>query len=82
MLLFGFRAPVREPSELNFKERLKQMDLGGTVLFISSICSLFLALQWGGNRYPWSDAKVWGLLLAFSLLMAAFIALQRHLGER
>jgi hypothetical protein len=80
--MFGFRAPIREPSELTVKEKLKQMDFGGTVLFVGSICCLFLALQSGGNVYAWSNVKVWGLLLGSALLMIAFLILQSYLGER
>lgn len=58
------------------------MDLGGTVLFISSIVCLFLGLEWGGNEIPWVDFKAWGLLLGFGLLMIAFVALQLHTGEK
>jgi hypothetical protein len=82
MFMFGFRAPIRQPSELTLKQKLKKMDFGGTVLFVGSICSLFLGLQKGGNVYAWSDVKVWGLLLGSGLLMIAFIILQLYLGER
>lgn len=58
-----------------------RMDLGGTILFISSMVCLFLALQWGGLEYPWSSSRVWGLILGFGLLMIAFVALQLHLGD-
>lgn len=82
MLLLGFRSPVRQPSPLSFKEKMKEMDFLGTVLFVSSIACLFLALQWGGIQHTWSNSQVWGLMLGFGLLMFAFIMLQRHLGER
>ena len=71
-----------KPSELTFKQKLVEMDLPGTTLFVSSMTSLFLALQWGGTDYPWSNSKVWGLILGSGLLFAAFIALQIYLGER
>jgi hypothetical protein len=81
-MFFAFREPKRESSILTYREKLLKMDFGGTILFISSIVCLFLALQWGGNEVPWSDSKAWGLLLGFSLLLIAFIALQIHLGEK
>jgi hypothetical protein len=82
MMLFAFREPKREALKLTLKEKLVRMDLGGTVLFISSIVCLFLGLEWGGNQIPWSDSKAWGLLLGFGLLFSAFIALQLRLGEK
>lgn len=37
---------------------------------------LVLALQWGGTVYPWSNSRVWGLLLGFGLLTILFVGLQ------
>jgi hypothetical protein len=71
-----------KPSQLTLKEKLMDMDFTGTILFVTSMTTLFLALQWGGSNYLWSNSKVWGLLLGSGLLFAAFIALQIHLGER
>ncbi|APA14869.1 hypothetical protein sscle_13g096390 [Sclerotinia sclerotiorum 1980 UF-70] len=82
IFLWGFRAPVQKPSTLSFKEKLTQLDIIGTVLFVSSMISLFLALQWGGTKYLWSNSKAWGLILSFGLLLTAFIILQLHLGDR
>lgn len=82
MLLLGFKTPVRQPSQLSFTQKMKEMDFLGTILFVSGIACLFLALQWGGLQHSWSNSQVWGLMLGFGLLMFAFIMLQRHLGER
>ena len=82
LMVFGFRQPKRQRSGLSFKEKVVRMDLGGTVLFISSIICLFLGLEWGGTDVPWSNSKAWGMLLGFGLLMSAFIALQLYMGEK
>ncbi|TVY86336.1 Efflux pump, partial [Lachnellula willkommii] len=82
IFLLGFRSPVMKPSKLTFRQKLIEMDITGTVLFVSSMTCLFLALQWGGTNYAWSSSKVWGLILGSGLLFAAFITLQLHLGER
>ncbi|KAF7117596.1 hypothetical protein CNMCM5793_006688 [Aspergillus hiratsukae] len=37
---------------------------------------LNLALQWGGIVYQWSDAKVFGCLIGFGLLLITFLGLQ------
>ena len=57
------------------------MDIPGATLFVSAIICLLLSLQWGGTKYPWSHSTVWGCILGFALLMAAFIALQFRLGD-
>ncbi|PQE23615.1 MFS transporter protein [Rutstroemia sp. NJR-2017a BVV2] len=82
LLFFGFPKPTQVPSKLNAKQMLKALDIPGTVLFVSSMISLFLALQWGGTRYLWSNPRVWGLLLASGLLFSSFLALQIYLGDR
>ncbi|CAG8971355.1 hypothetical protein HYALB_00005974 [Hymenoscyphus albidus] len=82
IFFLGFKSPVMKPSTLTFKEKLMEMDVPGTVLFVTSMTTLFLALQWGGSDYPWSNSKVWGLLLGSGLLFSAFLALQTYLGEK
>jgi hypothetical protein len=82
LLLFGFPKPTQAPSKLNAKQMLKAMDIPGTVLFVSSMVSLFLALQWGGTKYLWSNPRVWGLLLASGLMFLLFLVLQIYLGDR
>lgn len=37
---------------------------------------LFLALQWGGTKYPWSNGRIIALLVVFGLLLIVFIVLQ------
>ncbi|OCL04355.1 MFS general substrate transporter [Glonium stellatum] len=81
MFMLAFRAPARQAVQLKFHEKVARMDLGGTSLFISSMVCLFLALQWGGIKYSWSDSRVWGLVLGFGLLMIAFVVLQLYLVE-
>jgi len=82
LFILGFRSPAMKPSTLTFKEKLIEMDITGTIFFVSSMTTLFLALQWGGTQYAWSNSKVWGLILGSGFLLIAFIALQIHLGER
>lgn len=67
---------------MSFKERMKQVDLIGAVFLICAIVCLLLALQWGGQVYPWSNSKVWGNLLGFGLLLAVFIAIQLWQKDR
>jgi MFS family permease len=53
-----FTSPPRKNEEsIGFKERAKQFDPFGTVVFIPAIICLLLALQWGGSKYDWSNGK-------------------------
>ncbi|KAL0930028.1 MFS transporter [Colletotrichum truncatum] len=57
---------------LSFIEKMQKMDPLGTAILIPTMVSLVLALQWGGTTYPWSDGRVWGCLVCFGVLAAAF----------
>ena len=81
-VLIFFKNPERPHTGLTFKQKINQIDLGGAFLLICGIVCLLLALQWGGTTYPWHDSKVWGCILGFGLIIAAFIALQFKLGPR
>ena len=81
-VFFFFKNPERPHTGMTFKEKIKQIDLGGAFLLICGIVCLLLALQWGGTTYPWHDSKVWGCILGFGLIIGAFIALQFKLGSR
>lgn len=61
--------------------QIQLLDVRSTFLFIPSIVSLLLALQWGGSVYPWKDGRIIGLLLVFCVLLLAFVFLQWRLKE-
>ncbi|TGO36662.1 hypothetical protein BHYA_0118g00170 [Botrytis hyacinthi] len=42
----------------------------------------FLAAQWGGTTYAWSNFKAWGCILGFFLQIAAFVYLQVRFQDR
>lgn len=60
---------------------IKKLDLGGTTLFVAGIICVLLALQWGGVKYAWSDARIIALFVLFGVLLIAFIGLQIVLKE-
>lgn len=66
-----FFLPPREPikpypdSPQGWKA-LKSVDWLGSALALAMITCLLLALQWGGNNYPWGSES--GLLPAFKAL--------------
>jgi hypothetical protein len=72
-----FKNPERAAvADLGWKARIQEFDLYGTAVFIPAIICLLLALQWGGTKYPWSDAKIIALFVVFGVLISAFIAIQ------
>lgn len=71
----------RENYYLPLSEKLKHLDFAGTALFLGSIVSLLLVLQWGGRTITWSSPTSIGLFVCFGTLMILFLALQWMLGE-
>ncbi|KAL8868192.1 MAG: hypothetical protein Q9174_005149 [Haloplaca sp. 1 TL-2023] len=67
--------------EATIYTKLKRLDLPGIVLLLASVSCLFLALQEGGVKVPWSSSKPICLLVGFGLLMILFAAWQIKAGE-
>lgn len=63
-------------TKLGWKEQLKHYDLPGTVVLISSIICLILALQWGGPTYPWGNGQIIALFVIAGVLFTVFIGIQ------
>lgn len=72
------RSPQRQAS---FLQKIRQFDWVGTLLLTASLTCLLLVLQYGGAVYSWSDARIIVLLVMFVVLLLAFVALQRRLGD-
>jgi MFS family permease len=83
-IMIGFPDPKPEPSEqqLTFIEKLKKLDIIGTLVIIPCTTCLFLALQWGGLRYSWSSPIIVVLLVLFGVLLLGFAYLQHRSGEQ
>ncbi|KAE9576279.1 Efflux pump aflT [Colletotrichum fructicola] len=70
------------PEGKTLVQRLMQLDLIGTAIFIPAIVCLLLALQWGGAEYPWKSAKIIGLFVGFGLMIIIFIGIQLWQGDK
>ncbi|KAI1361956.1 major facilitator superfamily transporter [Xylaria arbuscula] len=83
-LFFFFDSPptqVRSATGSTWLQKIMGFDPIGTVLFLPSIITILIALQWGGAIYPWSDGRVIALLVVFGVLLLAFIGVQYWAGE-
>lgn len=69
-ILFFTRVPEGQVVKPNPTEVVKdlhnKLDLVGFFLFAPSCIMLLLAMQWGGNEYPWDSATVIGLFCGFA----------------
>ncbi|KAL7784968.1 major facilitator superfamily domain-containing protein [Trichoderma ceciliae] len=63
-------------------ERILEIDILGTAIFIPAIVCLLLALQWGGAEYAWRSSKIIGLFVGFGLMIALFIGIQFWKGDK
>jgi MFS family permease len=80
-LLF-FLPPIERPglASVPLAEKLKKIDFVGLLIFIPTVTSLLLALQWGGSTYPWGDSRIITLFVLFGVLAIVFIVFERWKG--
>jgi MFS family permease len=79
---FLFENPRVNPNlSLPLKAKLARLDLLGTAIFVPSITALLLALQWGGSKYGWANARIIILLATFTALIGIFGWLQHRKGD-
>jgi len=80
-LIFWINVPLGIAALLIVNTRLKRLperrhphrvDYLGAALLIAASGLLVLALGWGGVRYSWRSAQIWGLLAASALAWALF----------
>lgn len=66
----------RQKKSLSFQEKIHDLDILGSILLITGVVCLLLALQWGGTNYSWKSARIISLVLASAILICSFGALQ------
>lgn len=76
-IIFFFKSPNRaKDTSTTWKGQVAQMDPLGTLFFMTSVICLLLALQWGGSKYHWGNARIIVLLILFTILASIFVAIQ------
>lgn len=80
---YGMRTPKFNPDvNLPLWEKIKRLDLLGTLVIVPAITCLLIALQWGGTKYGWQDARIVTLLVVAVTLVAVFGYLQYRLQDK
>ncbi|KOS19835.1 putative HC-toxin efflux carrier [Escovopsis weberi] len=82
VLVVRLKHNTTEARPLSIKDRVKQLDLIGTVIFIPGLVMLLIGLQWGGTKFPWSNSKVIGLIVGAGLVIILFVAVQVWQGDK
>ena len=79
---YAMQKPKETPENLlPWKEKVRRLDLFSTLLCIPAIVCLLMALQWGGIRYGWQDARIIVLMVLGFVLLTAFAYLQWRFPE-
>ncbi|KAJ3536838.1 hypothetical protein NM208_g6555 [Fusarium decemcellulare] len=73
ILLFP-KFPANE--SVSIPQQIKQLDPFGNLVFLPGVICLILALQWGGEKYPWNEGRIIALLVLAGVLLIAFVAIQ------
>ena len=82
-MAYSFEDPLPNLNAgLSFREKLKQLDIFGTLLAVPAITFLLLALQWGGTTYGWDDPIIIVFFVLGGCLMLAFGYLQYRQGDK
>ena len=75
---------LRQPGDirhLTLKEKLRELDLPGTLLFFAAVLCLFIGLTWAGTRLPWHSPTIIALFCIFVVLLAVFAVEQWLRGD-
>ncbi|KUJ18026.1 MFS general substrate transporter [Mollisia scopiformis] len=72
--------PNEKTAAMTAAERRRQFDLFGTIFFVPAIVCLLLALQWGGEQYPWGSWRIILLFVMFALLSTIWGIIQWKKG--
>ncbi|MCJ1261325.1 hypothetical protein MMC22_001189 [Lobaria immixta] len=62
----------------SLQQKMRQFDWFGTLAFVPSILCLLLALQWGGSKFAWGNARIIVLFILFGALLVGFALIQRY----
>ena len=83
LAVYGIPSGAKLSKEgLSLKQKLKELDLAGGLIFAPALTSLLLALAWGGTTYDWNDPRMITLFVLTAALFVIFAGLQWYLGEQ
>lgn len=82
VFLFHSPAATKSTEVLSWTDKILHMDPVGIVLAMGAIISFILALQYGGQGYPWNSSQVIGLLVGFVLMATALVFWEFFQGDK
>ncbi|KAL4958232.1 major facilitator superfamily domain-containing protein [Aspergillus filifer] len=83
-ILLFFQNPEASKSDdtSSLVSKMLRLDPIGTMLMLASVTCYILAMQYGGQTYPWSNSIVIGLIVGFVAILFVLIAWELYMGER
>lgn len=82
-VIFFFSTPDHgKPVRATLREKMLQMDFGGTFLLLGAVICFLLAMQWGGITKAWSSSDVIGTIVGAGFIVAVFVLVEIWLKER
>ncbi|KAG0040732.1 hypothetical protein BGZ82_010550 [Podila clonocystis] len=60
----------------SLSDKIKRIDILGSVILMGSVILILLPLSWGGSKHPWDSATIIGLLVGGVLATIAFILIE------
>ena len=73
-LLLGYRPPKRYTvlDPLPFWQKIRRLDLFGSLLFTAALCIFLTGVNLGGGLYPWTAGRVLSTLVVGLVTLIAF----------
>ncbi|KAJ6083347.1 hypothetical protein N7467_007482 [Penicillium canescens] len=81
MCCFSDTPKPNDVARMTLKQKILQLDLVSNLLLIPALTGLFLAFSWAGTKHSWNSGLVIGPLVAFGVLITAFIYNQKRRGD-
>ncbi|MCJ1314392.1 hypothetical protein MMC25_008074 [Agyrium rufum] len=81
LLLVFFKPPKRTSTQMTMLRKLRNLDLMGSLLFVPGVFMLLIALQLGGEKYPWNSGTVVGLQCASAGCLVLYVLLEWRLQD-
>ncbi|KAH7360648.1 major facilitator superfamily domain-containing protein [Rhexocercosporidium sp. MPI-PUGE-AT-0058] len=65
-----------DETKLTLRQKIERLDPLGTIVFLPAVVCLLFALQWGGSKYPWKEARIIVLFVLSAILTVIFSVIQ------
>jgi hypothetical protein len=74
LLVLFYRPPTFEMLHVtkSKKQKIKELDVGGIILFSAGFILFLLGINWGGSLYPWKSAHVIASIVVGFFTVVAF----------